>query len=126
APRAGGGMTASEGWSVTTTAPAKLNLTLRVVGTRPDGFHELDALTVTVAAPADELTIAAGPAGTVALTVTGGGPDVPSGEDNLVARAARALLAPDAGVRIALTKVTPSGAGLGGGSADAPAVPPRP
>ena len=115
-------MMSSEEWSVTTTAPAKLNLTLRVVGTRPDGFHELDALTVTVAAPADELTIAAGPAGTVALTVANGGAEVPPGEDNLVVRAARAVLAPDTGVRIALTKVTPTGAGLGGGSADAAAV----
>ena len=52
----------------------------------------------------------------------GGGPDVPTGEENLVVRAARAVLAPDAGVRITLTKVTPSGAGLGGGSADAAAV----
>src|SRR4051812_18395499 len=113
-------MTTSE-WSVTTTAPAKLNLTLRVVGTRRDGFHELDALTVTVAAPADELTITAAP-GTVALTVTGGGADVPPGEENLAVRAARAVLPSGAGVRIGLTKMTPSGAGLGGGSADAAAV----
>jgi 4-diphosphocytidyl-2-C-methyl-D-erythritol kinase len=115
-------MTAAGEWSVTTTAPAKLNLSLRVLGTRPDGFHELEALTVTVSEPADGLTVASGPAGTVALTVTGGGADVPTGEDNLAVRAARAVLGPDAGLRITLTKVTPSGAGLGGGSADAAAV----
>ncbi len=115
-------MTAAGAWSVATTAPAKLNLSLRVLGTRPDGFHELEALTVMVSAPADDLTVASGPAGTVALTVIGGGPDVPTDEENLVVRAARAVLGPDAGVRITLTKITPSGAGLGGGSADAAAI----
>jgi 4-diphosphocytidyl-2-C-methyl-D-erythritol kinase len=112
----------SPGWSATTAAPAKLTLTLRVLGTRPDGFHELDALTVTVSAPADTLTLEAAPGPGVTLTVAGGGPDVPTGPDNLAVRAARAVLPAEEGLRIALTKVTPSGAGLGGGSADAAAV----
>jgi 4-diphosphocytidyl-2-C-methyl-D-erythritol kinase len=114
-------MTPPDAWSVTTTAPAKLTLTLRVLGTRPDGFHELEALTVGVSAPADSLTVRSAAPGTVGLTVTGGA-GVPDGEDNLVVGAARAVLPPGAGVDLALTKVTPSGAGLGGGSADAAAV----
>jgi 4-diphosphocytidyl-2-C-methyl-D-erythritol kinase len=75
-----------------------------------------------VSAPADTLTVRAGPPGTVGLTVVGGGADVPHGEDNLVVRAARAVLPAAVGVHLELTKVTPSGAGLGGGSADAAAV----
>jgi len=47
---------------------------------------------------------------------------VPTGDDNLVVRAARAVLPAGAGLAIALTKVTPAGAGLGGGSADAAAI----
>jgi len=115
-------VSAAEPWSVDVTASAKLNLTLRVLGTRPDGFHELEALTVTVTAPADALHVASAPGGEVTLTVTGGGPDVPTGADNLVVRAARAVLPAGAGLAIALTKVTPAGAGLGGGSADAAAI----
>jgi 4-diphosphocytidyl-2-C-methyl-D-erythritol kinase len=103
-------------------APAKLTLTLRVLGTRPDGFHELEALTVMLSAPADTVVVAAAPAGVVELTVIGGTADIPHDETNLAVRAARAVLPPDAGVSISLTKVVPSGAGLGGGSADAAAV----
>ena len=47
---------------------------------------------------------------------------MPTGADNLVVRAARAVLPTGAGLAIALTKVTPAGAGLGGGSADAAAI----
>lgn len=103
-------------------APAKLTLTLRVLGTRPDGFHELEALTVMISAPADTLTIGPAPGGAVTLTVIGGSDDVPHDESNLVVRAARAVLPAAAGATIELHKVTPSGAGLGGGSADAAAV----
>ncbi len=112
----------NDDWAVTTAAPAKLTLTLRVLGIRPDGFHELEALTVMVSEPADTLVLRGAPAGRVGLTVVGGGADVPRGDDNLVVRAARAVLPEGAGVEIHLTKVTPSGAGLGGGSADAAAV----
>ena len=107
---------------VRTVAPAKLTLTLRVLGTRPDGFHELEALTVMISTPADTLVIGPAPAGAVELTVVGGGADTPHDHTNLVVRAARAVLPADAGASIELTKVTPSGAGLGGGSADAAAV----
>ncbi len=115
-------MNSNEFSSVTVRAPAKLTLTLRVLGTRPDGFHELEALTVMISAPADTLTIGSAEPGEVALTVIGGSADIPHDESNLVVRAARSVLPSDAGAWIKLTKVTPSGAGLGGGSADAAAV----
>jgi 4-diphosphocytidyl-2-C-methyl-D-erythritol kinase len=103
-------------------APAKLTLTLRITGVRADGFHELEALTTSISAPADDLVLEDAPAGTVELTLTGRTDDVPGDESNLVVRAARAVLPAGAGVRIALHKRTPPGAGLGGGSADAGVV----
>ena len=103
-------------------APAKLTLTLRVLGTRPDGFHELEALTVMISSPCDTVVIDSAPPGVVEFTLSGGTPDVPRDDTNLVVRAARAVLPQDAGVSISLIKRVPSGAGLGGGSADAAAV----
>jgi 4-diphosphocytidyl-2-C-methyl-D-erythritol kinase len=103
-------------------APAKLTLTLRVLGTRPDGFHDLEALTVSVTAPGDSLTVVAGAPG-VRLTVHG--PEaagVPTDATNLVARAAHAVLPDGRGIDGVLTKWIPAGAGLGGGSSDAAAA----
>ena len=103
-------------------APAKLTLSLRVLGTRPDGFHELTALTVSVDAPQDRIDVTTGPAG-VRLTVDG--PEaagVPTDGTNLVVRAAQEVLPDGAGLDVALSKRIPAGAGLGGGSSDAAAV----
>jgi 4-diphosphocytidyl-2-C-methyl-D-erythritol kinase len=83
---------------------AKLTLSLRVVGVRPDGYHLIDAEMVSLDF-ADE------------LLVTPGANDLPA--DNLVTRALAAV-GRDAHVR--LEKRIPAGAGLGGGSADAAAV----
>ena len=97
-------------------APAKLTLSLRVVGVRDDGFHLIDAEMATVDL-ADRLTIDPGDG----LEVLGvdGGLEVDDGDDNLVRRAL-ALAGRTAQVRV--EKVIPAGAGLGGGSADAAAV----
>lgn len=103
-------------------APAKLTLSLRILGLRDDGFHALEALTVSVSEPADALVVEEAAPGTVALAVTGVTADVPADEHNLVVRAARAVLPEGVGLRIALHKVIPPGAGLGGGSSDAGAV----
>ncbi len=103
-------------------APAKLTLSLRVLGVRDDGFHVLDALTVSVDAPCDTLTIEPGPPG-VRLSVRGpASAGVPGDADNLVAHAALAVLPDDEGLEIGLHKEIPPGSGLGGGSSDAAAA----
>ncbi len=108
------------GGPVRVVAPAKLTLSLRVVGVRADGFHLLDAEMVSIDL-VDTLDFEAGTgisvddAGCGGLGVEG----VPTGPDNLVARALAAV-GRDAAVRI--TKRVPAGAGLGGGSSDAAAV----
>jgi 16S rRNA (adenine1518-N6/adenine1519-N6)-dimethyltransferase len=99
-------------------AHAKLTLSLQVVGTRPDGYHELDALVVAVSEPHDEVVLRT--AITPSLLVTGlAGAGVPGGDNNLAMRAALGL---GANVAIELRKGIPMGAGLGGGSVDAAAV----
>ncbi len=107
-------------------APAKINLGLRVIGVRNDGYHTLDSIFLPLAL-ADEVEVELRPVGEgVAFTLLGqAGPDVPTGPENLAVRAARVFLeaAGDArGVSVRLTKAVPSAAGLGGGSSDAGAV----
>ena len=102
-------------------APAKVNLFLRVLGRRPDGYHLLDSLAVFPGA-ADE--VRAGEADGLTLEVEGPFAAGLSG-DNLVLRAARAL-AEAGGVparaRLVLDKRLPVASGIGGGSADAAAT----
>ena len=104
-------------------APAKVNLTLRVLGRRDDGFHEIESLVV-FARVGDRLGFSSG--GNLTLKVHG-----PSalaageGDDNLVLKAVRALAARRPGVVLGafeLDKRLPVAAGLGGGSADAAAA----
>ena len=109
----------SVGPTIVLEAPAKLTLSLRITGVRPDGFHTLDAEMVTLSL-SDRLELSAGDG----LTVDGPISDsavgrVDGGTDNLVTRAL-ALSGRSAAVR--LTKNIPAGAGLGGGSADAAAI----
>lgn len=105
------------------TAPAKVNLTLRVLGRRADGYHDIESLVV-FAGVGDELTFT--PGADLALTVAGP-TAAAAGEiaDNLVLKAARALAAlvqgPEVG-SFALSKRLPVAAGLGGGSSDAAAA----
>ena len=113
---------------LTTHAPAKVNLTLRVAGRRPDGYHELDSLTAFTAGEGDGVAdgLSLLPGASLSLTVTGdtaveAGPD----DDNLVLRAARALQQLCPGLqtgRFTLEKRLPVAAGLGGGSSDAAAA----
>lgn len=108
---------------ITVLAPAKVNLYLRIVGRRPDGYHLLDSLMVPVNLY-DELTITAS-SSQPEIVVTCDDPAVPGDETNLVYKAA-ALLCREAGIQakisITLRKLIPVGAGLGGGSSDAAAV----
>ena len=104
-------------------APAKVNLTLRVLGRRADGYHELESL-VAFAGVGDALTFA--PGGALTLAVSGPTAQaVGDNADNLVLKAARALAERIAGLTLgsfALSKRLPVAAGLGGGSADAGAA----
>ncbi len=124
---------------VTLVAPAKLTLSLRVVGVRADGYHLLDSEMVSldladqlVVRPGDGLWVRPGDAGPEepsgeeesgaggrAAAGVAGVEGVPPGPGNLVSRALRAV-----GRRadVELVKRVPAGAGLGGGSSDAAAV----
>jgi len=104
-------------------APAKVNLTLRVLGKRQDGYHDLESLVV-FAGLADRLTLTPGDA----LGLAVDGPTAAAAGDvfdNLVLRAACALAERVVGLRVGrftLTKLLPVAAGLGGGSSDAAAA----
>lgn len=107
------------GRTILVRCPAKVNLVLRVLGRRPDGFHELWTLFQAVGLW-DELEVGSSDR----LDLTCDDPTIPDGEDNLVLRAARLLQRehPDAsgkGAAFRLRKAIPAGGGLGGGSSDA-------
>ena len=106
-------------------AHAKINLCLEVRGRRPDGFHDIDSVALTIdwhdligvrLRPADTTT--------VRLRVTGEDGAAPHGDDNLAVMAARAVaaVAGPLAADLWLDKRVPSAAGLGGGSADAAGV----
>lgn len=99
-------------------APAKLNLELRILGQRDDGYHELQTL-FQLLDIGDELWIKPNNSGQITLDSAY---DEVASDDNLVIKAAKAL-SPykevSQGATIKLTKNLPSGAGLGGGSSDA-------
>jgi 4-diphosphocytidyl-2-C-methyl-D-erythritol kinase len=120
--------------ALTLAAPAKINLVLRVLGRRPDGFHELVTVLQTLEL-CDTLELRLRPrraeeaAGEpdVALTLEGAADGVPAGAENLAVRAAVALLhaagaAGDVGLELRLGKRIPAGGGLAGGSSDAAAA----
>ncbi|MCR6732937.1 MAG: 4-(cytidine 5'-diphospho)-2-C-methyl-D-erythritol kinase [Afipia sp.] len=108
---------------LTETARAKVNLTLRVLGRRADGYHDIESLVV-FADCADTLTLTPGPE----LGLSTGGPgaqDCGEMTDNLVVRAARLLGERIPGLTLGhftLDKHLPVAAGIGGGSADAAAA----
>jgi 4-diphosphocytidyl-2-C-methyl-D-erythritol kinase len=104
-------------------APAKVNLTLRVLGRRADGYHQIESL-VAFAGVGDTLAFTAGHSLALALR----GPTAAAAgelDGNLVLKAARALAERIPGLKLgqfALAKWLPVAAGLGGGSADAAAA----
>jgi 4-diphosphocytidyl-2-C-methyl-D-erythritol kinase len=106
---------------LTTKAPAKLNLRLKVTGRRPDGYHELVSLMV----PIDICDVLEFKAIPETFELVWEGLHVPDDELNLVRRAARAFFARSGvkgGVSVRVTKNIPVAAGLGGGSSDAAAT----
>ncbi len=116
-------MTASSSVALAENAPAKVNLTLRVLGRRADGYHEIESL-VAFAACGDRLSFS--PGGEFALTLRGpSAAQAGDGPDNLVLKVARALADRVPGLGFGLfhlDKKLPVAAGLGGGSADAAAA----
>ena len=109
-------------------APAKINLGLRVVGQRDDGYHLLDTIMVPVSLY-DEIKITkiarVVRSSSSKLTVTCDNPEVPSDERNIVVRAAQLIIEENSipeRVEIHIKKRIPIGAGLGGGSSDAAAT----
>jgi 4-diphosphocytidyl-2-C-methyl-D-erythritol kinase len=104
--------------SLTLFSPAKINLYLRIIGKRTDGYHELE----TVMLPldfGDQIALRSRKAG---ITLACDDPRLPTDESNLAFRAARTLMETfdiEKGVAIRLKKCTPLAAGLGGGSSNA-------
>jgi 4-diphosphocytidyl-2-C-methyl-D-erythritol kinase len=101
-------------------APAKINLSLRVLGLRSDGFHEIETFIAPISL-CDEIKIEQR-SGKQQIAFRCDDPSVPKGEDNIVVRAANVFFEQtkvSSGVSIMLKKRIPHGAGLGGGSSDA-------
>ncbi len=108
---------------VTVSAPAKINLVLRILDRRPDGYHNLWSLMQTVKLE-DELSISINQNHSI-INLRCDDPSLKTDRSNLVSRAAAAVLEGSGqavGLDIALTKRIPMGAGLGGGSSDAAAT----
>ena len=104
-------------------AYAKLNLTLDVLGKREDGYHDLQSVMQTISVRDDvEIDIGTGKPWKLLCDKEG----IPTDESNLAWKAAKvycdALHKDPGGIEIRITKRIPSGAGMGGGSADAAAV----
>src|SRR5438067_4458224 len=104
-------------------APAKINLSLKILGDRGDGFHEIETL-ITPISLCDELRIKKSNS-EKGIEFRCDDPTVPMGAENLVLRAAKAFFAAtrlEPAIAIELKKKIPHGAGLGGGSSDAASV----
>jgi len=104
-------------------APAKINLSLKILSRREDGFHEIETLIAPVSLY-DEINIQRKKGGQ-GIDFHCDDPSVPRGEDNLVVRAANRFFAATKltpAISIDLKKKIPHGAGLGGGSSDAAAT----
>jgi 4-diphosphocytidyl-2-C-methyl-D-erythritol kinase len=99
-------------------APAKLTVSLRVVGVRDDGYHLIDAEMVTLDV-VDTLFVGEGDGLEIVDEASGEGLPVETDDDNLVRRALRLC---DRRARVRVHKRIRAGAGLGGGSADAAAI----
>ena len=108
--------------SITLLSPAKVNLTLEVLGTRHDGYHDIRSLIQPVDL-FDEVKIE-----TIegeGIVISSSGIEIPQGKDNLAWQAADMFLREtgfDTGVAISIKKKIPPGSGLGGGSSNAAAV----
>src|SRR5213596_2166939 len=101
-------------------APAKINVSLRILRRRRDGFHEIETLIAPISL-CDEIQIERR-CGKKGIEFQCDDPSVPKGDDNLAVRAANLFFEKtklDGDISIELKKKIPHGAGLGGGSSDA-------
>ena len=99
-------------------SPAKINLSLRILGKRPDGFHEIDTWMTPLPGLSDEITLTPAPS----FRFTCSDPSLPCDADNLVVKAVHAFasrIGQDMPYHVHLEKAIPYGAGLGGGSSNA-------
>jgi 4-diphosphocytidyl-2-C-methyl-D-erythritol kinase len=104
-------------------APAKINLSLKILGRRKDGFHELETLISPISIK-DEIRIDKYDPGS-GIRFRCDDPSIPQSDDNLAVRAAKAFFNAtkiEPAISIELKKKIPHGAGLGGGSSDAASV----
>lgn len=104
-------------------APAKVNLTLRVLGRREDGYHDIESLVQKISIY-DRITIWESDEPGIHLTCSD--PSLPTGPDNLAYQSAQLIMEfsriPEKGISIHLEKAIPHGSGLGGGSSDAASI----
>ncbi len=103
-------------------APAKINLSLKILGRRNDGFHDLETLIAPISLY-DEIRVEKGPTGGIEFHCDD--PSIPQSDDNLAVRAATAFFERTnikPAISMELKKRIPHGAGLGGGSSDAASV----
>lgn len=111
--------------SLTLTAPAKINLSLRILGKREDGYHEIETVMSPVSL-ADEIELRrASGEESEPISFLCSDPTLPLDENNLCVKAAQAFQKAtenSESISITLHKKIPHGAGLGGGSSDAAAV----
>jgi 4-diphosphocytidyl-2-C-methyl-D-erythritol kinase len=101
-------------------APAKINLSLKILGRRSDGFHENETFIAPISL-CDDVKIEKSDRGE-GIQFDCDDPSVPAGDDNLIVRAAKSFFAATKlkpAVTIEVKKKIPHGAGLGGGSSDA-------
>lgn len=108
--------------SIKLLSPAKVNLTLEILGLRPDGYHEIRSIMQPISL-FDEVIIELGEG--TGIELESSGIETPSGKENLAWRAAELFLK-ESGlehkIKISIKKRIPPGAGLGGGSGNAAAV----
>ncbi len=103
--------------SITIQCPAKINLTLKVTGKRPDGFHNIESIMQTISLY-DYLTINIEPTDETEIILSGNSTEIPYNEKNLVYKAVKLFPMSPHKVKIHIEKNIPVSAGLAGGSTD--------
>lgn len=109
---------------LTVLAPAKINLTFDILGTMPDGYHEVETILQSIDL-CDRLTFDIRPTESTSVKITANNAEVPLGADNLIAKAANFFCLHTGqhyGISVNVEKKIPIGAGLAGGSTDAAAT----